>query len=468
MPSQPHVLLVSFPLQGHVNPILRLGRRLAAKGLLVTVTTFRHAGLRALRDDDCACPGGGRLRFEYLEDPCCYHLDDPTELLCHVADVGPAALAGLVRRQADPVACVVNNPFTPWALDVAGAMGVPCRAMLWIQSCAVLSLYYHFYDNSFPEAFPSEADPDRPVALPGLPTVAADELPFMVRREHARTVWGDILRAQLRQVKEKTLVSWVLVNTFHGLERPAVDVLRAHVPSIAPVGPLLEQDVHDGEITAVAAEDDDGNGCMAWLDAQPPGSVVYVAFGSLVNIGCGEMKAVAAGLLATGRPFLWVVRDDSRGLLPGDVLAACIDNKGNNKIVAWCPQDRVLGHGAVGCFVTHCGWNSVTEALACGVPVVGYPWWSDQFTNSKFLVDEYRVGVRLPAPVTRDALRACVDDVMSGPKADMFRVNAAAWKKEAEAAVADGGSSDRNLEGFVADVRSVVIPVSRKRNEVDG
>jgi gallate 1-beta-glucosyltransferase len=166
---------------------------------------------------------------------------------------------------------------------------------------------------------------------------------------------------------------------------PAIDALRAHVPSIATVGPLLEQDVHGGEITTVAAvEDDDGNGCMAWLDAQPPGSVVYVAFGSLVNIGRCEMKAVAEGLLATGRALLWVVHDDSRGLLPGDVLAACYDNKGNNKIVEWCPQGLVLGHGAVGCFVTHCGWNSVSEALACAVPVIGYPWWSDQFTNAKF------------------------------------------------------------------------------------
>jgi hypothetical protein len=51
----------------------------------------------------------------------------------------------------------------------------------------------------------------------------------------------------------------------------------------------------------------------------------------------------------------------------------------------------------------------------------------------------------------------------------MFRVNAAAWKEEAEAAaVADGGSADRNLEDFVADVRSVVTLVSREGNEVDG
>ncbi|KAL6618827.1 hypothetical protein ACP70R_033966 [Stipagrostis hirtigluma subsp. patula] len=457
MPAQPpHVLLVSFPLQGHVNPLLRLGARLAARGLLVTFATFRHAGLRSPRHDDGAAAGGGRLRFEYLHDgPCCCHLDedDPTDMLRRVADVGPPALAGLIRRLADagrPVACVVNNPFVPWALDVAGSMGIPC-ATLWIQSCAVLSLYYHFYYGGSPEAFPSEAEPDVAVAVPGLPTVAADELPLMVRPEYAANLWGDMLRAQIGQIRRKT-VSWVLVNTFDALERSAIEALRAHV-SLTPVGPLLEHDDyhHGGGGDELAVEGDD-DGCMAWLDARPPRSVVYVAFGSLVSIGRGEMVAVAEGLVGTGRPFLWVVRDDSRDLLPEGVLAACTRGGDRGKIVAWCPQGRVLGHGAVGCFVTHCGWNSAAEALAAGVPVVGYPWWSDQFTNAKFLVDEYQVGVRLPAPVTRDALRACVEEVMSGPEAEAFRARATAWKEEATAAVADGGSSDRNLQAFVEDI----------------
>lgn len=39
-----HVFLVSFPGQGHVNPLLRLGKRLASKGLLVTFTTPESIG----------------------------------------------------------------------------------------------------------------------------------------------------------------------------------------------------------------------------------------------------------------------------------------------------------------------------------------------------------------------------------------------------------------------------------------
>ncbi|CAN6332096.1 unnamed protein product [Urochloa humidicola] len=379
MPAeQPHVLLVSFPLQGHVNPLLRLDSRLAARGLLVTFTTFRHAGLRALRDD-AACAGAGRLRFEYLRDVSPHdddarYYEDPSEMLRHVTDVGPSALAGLIRRQAGagrPVSCVMNNPYiVPWALDVAAGMGVPCGAVLWIQSCAVLSLYYHFYTS--PEAFPSDADPGAPVAVPGLPTVADDDLPLMVRPEYARTLWGDMLKAQLGGIgKNKTTLSWVLVNTFYGLERSAIDALRTHTP-VAPVGPFLEREhIQDGDLAV--ADDDDYDGCMAWLDAQPPRSVVYVAFGSVVSIGRGEMLEVAEGLVATGRPFLWVVRDgDGRDeLLQESALAAC--GGGRGKVVSWCPQGRVLGHGAVGCFVTHCGWNSIAEALAAGVPMVGYP-----------------------------------------------------------------------------------------------
>lgn len=252
--------------------------------------------------------------------------------------------------------------------------GLPC-ATLWNQSCAVLSLYYHFYKDDAP--FPRAAD-DAPVALPGLPAVSLDELPLMVRPEFAHNLWGQMLRAQLVEVRGTQAPSWVLVDTFHELEHDAFEALRARAIAVTPVGPLLDDEL--------AVTDDHNDDCImvAWLDAEPPRSVVYVAFGSLVDISLDETAALTEGLASTGRPFLWVVRDDLLHL-PESVLAAACGDTG--RIMAWCPQGRVLGHGAVGCFVTLCGWNSVTEALAAGVPVVAYPWWSDQFTNAKFLVE---------------------------------------------------------------------------------
>lgn len=38
-------------------------------------------------------------------------------------------------------------------------------------------------------------------------------------------------------------------------------------------------------------------------------------------------------------------------------------------VSAWAPQHLILGHQATGWFMTHCGNNSVTEAVSHGVPM---------------------------------------------------------------------------------------------------
>ncbi|GFQ07489.1 UDP-glycosyltransferase 83a1 [Phtheirospermum japonicum] len=37
-------------------------------------------------------------------------------------------------------------------------------------------------------------------------------------------------------------------------------------------------------------------------------------------------------------------------------------------MVSWAPQQQVLSHPSVACFVSHCGWNSTIEGVANGVP----------------------------------------------------------------------------------------------------
>ena len=105
--------------------------------------------------------------------------------------------------------------------------------------------------------------------------------------------------------------------------------------------------------------------------------------------------------------------------------------------------------------MTHCGWNSTQESVACGVPTVAAPQYSDQGTNAWLLERVLGVGVRAAARSEDGVLEAreltrCVEIATS----DAVTARAAAWKEEARGAVADGGASDRSLREFVSRIAS--------------
>jgi pathogen-inducible salicylic acid glucosyltransferase len=123
-------------------------------------------------------------------------------------------------------------------------------------------------------------------------------------------------------------------------------------------------------------------------------------------------------------------------------------------VVRWCPQLEVLTHEAVGCFVTHCGWNSTLEALSSGVPMVAVPHWSDQSTNAKYIMDIWKMGLKPPVDekglVKQEAIEYCIGEIMEGERGEEIKKNALKWRKLAKEAVDEGGSSDKNIEEFVA------------------
>lgn len=61
-------------------------------------------------------------------------------------------------------------------------------------------------------------------------------------------------------------------------------------------------------------------------------------------------------------------------------------------MVTWCDQLRVLSHPSLGGFWSHCGWNSTSEAVFAGLPVLTFPIYWDQVTNSKMVVEDWKIG----------------------------------------------------------------------------
>ncbi|WCJ39230.1 Anthocyanidin 3-O-glucosyltransferase [Euphorbia peplus] len=52
----------------------------------------------------------------------------------------------------------------------------------------------------------------------------------------------------------------------------------------------------------------DTTGCLSWLDRQPPKSVAYICFGTVVELPDNELQELAEALESTRIPFLWSLK----------------------------------------------------------------------------------------------------------------------------------------------------------------
>ncbi|KAM3372827.1 hypothetical protein ACQJBY_019625 [Aegilops geniculata] len=195
----------------------------------------------------------------------------------------------------------------------------------------------------------------------------------------------------------------------------------------------------------------DGASCMDWLDKHIISSVVLVSYGTVSNYDATRLEELGSGLCNSGKPFLWVVRSNEAHKLSEELKKKC-ENSG--LVVEWCPQLEVLSHKAIGCFVTHCGWNSTLEAIVSGVPLVGIPHWADQPTISKYVETVWGMGVRARKGdkgwVKRMEVERCIREVMDGDRKDEYKRNAAKWMQKAKDAMQEGGSSDKHIGDFAA------------------
>ncbi|KAK8562862.1 hypothetical protein V6N13_018579 [Hibiscus sabdariffa] len=443
-----HVFLVSFPGHGHVNPLLRLGKRLASKGLLVTLSTPKFFGKQMTKADNTPV-GDGFLRFEFFDDG--WDDDDPRrtnhdQYMTQLEHVGKREITAMISKYAEqnrPVSCFINNPFIPWVSDLAQSLHIP-SAMFWVQSCACFAAYYHYNRGLVP--FPSESDPEIDVQLPAMPVLKHDEVPSFL---HPSNPYARLRTTILDQFKKLRKTFCVLMDTFEELEPEIIGYMSKFCP-IKPVGPLFKHpDVPD-----IMKADE----CIEWLDSKPASSVIYISFGTVVYLEQEQVDEIAQALLTTGISFLWVMKPPSKdtGLPIHTLPDGFLEKVGESgKIVQWSPQEKVLTHPSVSCFVSHCGWNSTIESLSCGVPIVAFPQWGDQVTNAVYLVDVFKTGVRMCRGaaenriVPREEVEKCLLKAITGSIAPELKSSALKWKEAAMAAVADGGSSDRNIQAFI-------------------
>ncbi|MFS8017152.1 putative UDP-glucuronosyl/UDP-glucosyltransferase [Helianthus anomalus] len=241
------------------------------------------------------------------------------------------------------------------------------------------------------------------------------------------------------------MTEWFLCNSTTELEPEAFSLY----PDLLPIGPLLASNRLAYQAGHFWKEDPS---CLAWLDQKPERSVIYIAFGSFTIFNQTQFKELALGLELSNQPFLWVVRP---GLTNESTTAAFLEGfmdqiGSRGRIVSWAPQQKVLAHPSVACFMSHCGWNSTLEGVTNGLPFLCWPYFTDQFYNETYICDVWKAGLGFKKDengiITRGEIKDKVEQLL-GDKT--FRDKALVIKEKVTSSVREGGCSHRNLSSFI-------------------
>ncbi|KAF8660241.1 hypothetical protein HU200_057807 [Digitaria exilis] len=467
--TAPHVVVIPFTAQGHTLPLLDLAALLAVRGLRLTVVTT-PGNLPLLSPLLAAHPATVRS----LTLPFPSHPSLPIGLE-NTKGCGPEyfpifihALASLrepilawATSQPDPVVAVIADFFCGWAQPLARELGA--AGIVFTPSGVLGTAFPHSLFRRLVRR-PAECGDEFTVAFPAIPGEPAFQwreismtYKWFVQGGHREKVRESVRQNFLWNLQDS---SGFVSNTLRALEgryldTPLEDMGFKRIWAVGPVAPETDPAGTRGGEAAVAAAN-----LSAWLDAFPEGSVVYVCFGSQAVLTPAVAAALAEALERSTVPFVWVVGAGSSGVIPEGFEARVAAAEGRGLVVrGWAPQLATLRHAAVGWFMTHCGWNSVLEAAAAGVPMLAWPMTADQFANAWLIVDEVRVAVRACAGgfgVAPDPgeLAAVIADAV-GEKGRDVRARARELAAEAARATKEGGSSYADLEDLVQEIRKL-------------
>ncbi|RWW53302.1 hypothetical protein BHE74_00040220 [Ensete ventricosum] len=384
-----HLVFFPFLARTHMIPMLETARLAAERGVRVTlVTTPANVHLVQPTLDHVnsyTSPSHPPMELRLIPFPAAENgLPDGCENLTAVpiqlaynfyaAVFGLRAPFDALLRDLHPDA-LISDAIFPWTTALASEQGIP---RLIFQVIGLLTLCA---SNDLDLYRPYEAVSGRgePFAIPGFPH------PIKLTRAEVPEAFD--YPYMLGLLREAELTSYgVVVNSFYDLEPD----YAKHYKKVGPrevyiVGPVAIAGVQPQE---GGKEDAARDPCLSWLDGKPDDSVVYVSFGTLCRFSNAQLQELALGLEASGHPFLWTVRADG-GVGEGWMPEGYEGRVAGRGIVArrWVPQREILAHRAVGGYVVHCGWNSVTEAVYSGMPIITWPLHSEQFVNEKLLVD---------------------------------------------------------------------------------
>ncbi|KAL5851344.1 hypothetical protein ACOSQ3_006462 [Xanthoceras sorbifolium] len=445
--GNPHVLVIPFPAHGHITPLLELSQCLVLKhGIKITFVITddnRERVMHSLATNDgldnqirlVSIPAGPKSQETMFEE--------------HAFSSMPGKVKQIIEEinasDNDNITCIVADFLLGWGMQLAVEKGI--RGVVFSGNMAaglvLISKIPKLIDDGIIDKDGNITKKQMLKLSPSMPSMSPSHFP-----------WASLGIPKLQKLffefasknnKSLELADWVLCNSAHELEPATFDT----EPKIRPIGPLL------GNNLSTNSRPEDSI-CLKWLDQQPLKSVIYVAFGTTTFLNQTEFEELAMGLELCNRPFLWVVRSDITPNLKDAYPDGFQERVGSRGlIVSWSPQKLVLEHPSIACFLFHCGWNSVLEALSNGIPLLCWPTFADQFQNENYICNVWKNGLGFNRDdekiVTREDIKNKVEELLNN---EMYKANALDLKEKLMNSIKESGCSYTNLNSFVEWVKT--------------
>ncbi|KAI5564053.1 hypothetical protein POPTR_014G041800v4 [Populus trichocarpa] len=404
--AKPHVAIMPSPGIGHITPLLEIAKRLVVLhdfhvSFIVIATNEASAGQGNLLQSSTLPPG---LDVVYLPTVDVFAVTTNgmplAARLCAIVEEAIKSLKSVLVKLGK-IKAVVVDLFCTQAFDICSELSIPAY-LFFTASIALLnfSLYLPTLDREVEGEF---VDLPEPVKVPGCPPIRPEDLLDQVKNRKI-----DEYKWYLFHSSRFHLGAGIFLNSWEDLEPANFKAItedpffkQIHTPPVHPVGPLIKI---EEPLTASDAD------CLAWLDKQPPNSVLFVSLGSGGTLTVEQLTELAWGLELSHQRFIFVVRmptnssasaaffnagsdvSDPKTYLPTGFLERTQER--GLVVPSWAPQVLVLKHPSTGGFLTHCGWNSTLEAVTHGMPMIAWPLYAEQRMNATILAEEIGIAIK--------------------------------------------------------------------------
>ncbi|KAL3523916.1 hypothetical protein ACH5RR_016750 [Cinchona calisaya] len=491
----PHVLIFPFPAQGHVNSMLKLAELLCLAGINITYLVSPNIHERLLRHTDIESrfskyPG---FQLETLPNRVYQRnvntADEVVMLYDSLHSFAKPFLRDILAPNSGgkpPVTCIIADGILSMALDVAEEMDVP---IIYFRTIGASAFWAYLCIPQLIEAgeMPFTGN-DLDIRIANVKGMEG----FLRRRDlpsfcRVQDMGSTDFRMVLSETQQTPRAKGLILNTFEDLEGPILTQIRKICPNLYTIGPLhahlktrlLQAAARSNSssttttssnsfVTVVTRDQllefwhglvNSTVRLIYFLTKQPPKSVLYVSFGSVTVVTRDQLLEFWHGLVNSTVRFLWVVRPDSiagkddkenyKATTPRELEEA---TKERGYMVGWAPQEEVLAHPAVCGFLTHAGWNSTLESVVDGVPMICWPYFADQQTNSRFVGEVWKIGLDMKDICDRAIVEKMIRDLMVERK-DEFLQKAVEMARLARKGLEEEGTSFCNLDRLIEDIR---------------